>query len=250
MLLNFREICYYNVIKWQDGEKDNNTEGGIFTENIGYRDILLQYINRQKAEQPILTEQLVQYAVEFTGLEKTAVRKAVNVNMARLEKAGHVARVEKGVYCRKIKTPFGYYTPDRETLFVRQLLFHVDDVIGYETGLSALNRMGLVSQMPKRKCIATNLYNKKIPSDILIEVRKPSTPINAVNYRYLQLLDAIQNLDSAPVDAAKPGEVIRGAARDMKLDTDTLILTARKHYNQKTLLRTIDIMLEEMHETA
>ena len=42
------------------------------------------------------------------------------------------------------KTAFGYYTPDRETLFCRQLLYDEDDVIGYETGLSVLNRLGLL----------------------------------------------------------------------------------------------------------
>lgn len=214
-------------------------------DKIGYRNILIQYINGQESEQPILTEQITRYVVEQTGLDNTAVKKAVNVNMTRLEKTGCIARVAKGVYCRRIKTAFGYYTPDRETLFCRQLLFDMDGVIGYETGLSALNRIGLVSQMPNHRCIATNLYTKKVPSDICIEIRKPSTYVNGTNYRYLQLLDVVQNLDSAPVDAAKPAEVIRGVARELNLNTDMLILAARKYYSRKTLIRTIDIMLEE-----
>lgn len=219
-------------------------------DKIGYRNILIQYINGLEPEQPILTEQITRYVVEQIGLDKTAVKKAVNVNMARLEKTGYIVRVAKGVYCRRIKTAFGYYTPDRETLFCRQLLFDADDVIGYETGLSALNRIGLVSQMPNHRCIATNLHTKRVPPDIRIEIRKPSTYVNGTNYRYLQLLDVVQNLDSAPVDAAKPAEVIRGAAKEQNLNTDMLILVARKYYSQKTLVRTIDIMLEGMYEAA
>ncbi|MCD7966735.1 MAG: DUF6088 family protein [Clostridiaceae bacterium] len=219
-------------------------------EKTGYRDILLHYIKEQEPEQPILTEQIAKYVAQQTGQEETAVKKAVNVNMARLEKAGHVIRVAKGIYCRKIPTAFGYYTPNMEALFCRQLLYNEDRVIGYETGLSALNRLGLVSQMPKRRYIATNLYTKKVPAGIQIEIRKPPAIVNETNYRYLQLLDSIRDIDEAPVDAVKPAEVIKGTARELGLNTGMLILMARKHYNQKTLLRTIDMLLEGQYEAA
>ncbi|MDC7287006.1 DUF6088 family protein [Blautia schinkii] len=213
-------------------------------EKVGYRDILLKYINEQEPEQPILTEQITKYAVQQTGLNEIDVRKAVNVNMARLEKAGHVVRISKGIYCRKIPTAFGYYIPNREVLFCKQLLYQANRIIGYETGLSALNRLGLVSQMPKRRYIATNLYRKKVPADILIEIRKPPAVVNETNYRYLQLLDAISNINEAPVDTTRPAEVIKNTARELGLNTEMLILMARRHYSQKTLIRTIDIMLE------
>ena len=170
--------------------------------------------------------------------------------MARLEKSGHVLRVAKGIYCRKIPTAFGYYTPNREALFCKQLLYDADGVIGYETGLSALNRLGLVSQMPARRYIATNLYTKKVPKGIQIELRRPSVAVDGTNYRYLQILDTIRDIDEAPVDTAKPGEIIKGTAQELNLNTDMLILMARKHYSHKTLLRTIDIMLEGRYETA
>lgn len=219
-------------------------------EKVGYRDILLEYINEQEPEQPILTEQIAKYVVQQTGQTEINVKKAVNVNMARLEKAGHVVRVSKGIYCRRIPTAFGYYVPNREVLFCKRLLYEANRVIGYETGLSAMNRLGLVSQMPKRRIIATNLYRKKVPVDILIEIRKPPVVINETNYRYLQLLDAISDMDEAPVDTARPKEVIHNTAREFGLNTEMLILMARRHYSQKTLLRTIDIMLEGQYETA
>lgn len=219
-------------------------------EKTCYRNMLLQYINEQEPDQPILTEQVAKYVMLQTGQEKNKVKKAVNVNMARLEKANHVIRVSKGVYCRKIPTAFGYYTPNKETLFCKQLLYDADHIIGYETGLSALNRLGLVSQMPKRRYIATNLYTKKVPGNIQIEIRKPSAIVNETNYRYLQLLDIIRDIDSAPVDTSKPIEVIVGTARELRLNTEMLILMARKYYSQKTLLKTIDIMLEDHYEAA
>lgn len=218
--------------------------------NIGYRNLLVQYIDRLEADQPILTTQITQYVAKETGLDETDIKKAVNVNMARLEKADKILRIEKGVYCKKIKTAFGYYSPNRETLFCKQLLYNEDDVIGYETGLSALNRLGLVSQMPKRKCIATNRYTKKIPSGMLIELKRPSVNVNRSNYRYLQILDMIRDLDHAPVDAAKPEELLKGTVKTLELDTDVLIYMARKFYNPKILIKTIDIMLGGLYETA
>lgn len=86
--------------------------------NIGYRNLLIQYIDRQEANQPILTAQITKYVAKETGLDETDVKKAVNVNMDRLERAEKILRMEKGVYCKKIKTAFGYYTPNRETLFM------------------------------------------------------------------------------------------------------------------------------------
>lgn len=217
---------------------------------VKYKDLILQYLTALNPDQMITTNQVSQYVAEQLHLEVAAVKKTVNVNMARLEKEGQILRLTRGVYCRKIKTAFGYYIPDKEILFCRQLLRNENEVIGYETGLSALNRIGLVSQMPKKRCIATNLHTKRIPKGMQIEIRKPLVMVNADNFRYLQILDVISQLDMAPVDTAKTAEIVRAAAHGFSLETDRLILLARKYYGQKTLVRTIDIMLEGKYEAA
>ena len=45
-------------------------------------------------------------------------------------------------------------------------------------------------------------------------------------------------------------DILKNAVRTLTLDTDTLILLARKHYSKKILIRTIDIILEGRYETA
>ena len=215
-----------------------------------YREILTRYIQEHKVEDAIVTDQVVQYAAGELGKDAAVVKKAVNVAMARLEKDGYVIRLAKGVYCKKVKTAFGFYVPNKDDLFCRQLLQDKDKIIGYETGLSALNRFGLVSQMPKKICIASNLYQKRVPEGIQVEVRKPPIAVNSDNYRYLQILDTIRDLDRAPVDAAHPVDILKNAVKALTLDTDTLILLARKHYSNKILIRTIDIILEGRYETA
>ncbi len=217
---------------------------------ISYREILTRYIQEHKVEDAIVTDQVVQYAAGELGKDAADVKKAVNVTMARLEKDGYVIRLAKGVYCKKVKTAFGFYMPNNDDLFCKQLLQDKDKIIGYETGLSALNRFGLVSQMPKKICIASNLYQKRVPEGIQVEVRKPPIAVNSDNYRYLQILDMIRNLDRAPVDAAHPVDILKNAVKALTLDTDKLIFFARKHYSNKILIRTIDIMLEGRYETA
>lgn len=219
-------------------------------EKTKYRDLIMQYLTALDHNQVITTQKVAQYVAGQLQLETSAVKKTVNVTMARLEKEGQIMRLTKGVYCRKVKTAFGYYTPDKEILFCKQLLRNENEVIGYETGLSALNRLGLVSQMPKKRCIATNLHTRRIPKGMQIEIRKPPIRVNEDNFRYLQILDAIRELDIAPVDAAKPVDVVRATAQEFALKTDQLILMARKYYGQKTLIRTIDIMLEGSYEVT
>lgn len=215
-----------------------------------YRNLIMQYLAALEPEQVVVTEQVARYVAERLQLEVTVAKKTVNVNMARLVKEGQIVRLSKGVYCRRIKTAFGYYTPDKETLFCKQLLRNENEVIGYETGLSALNRIGLVSQMPKNRCIATNLHTKRVPKGMKIEIRKPPVFVNTENFRYLQILDAIRELDMAPVDTAKPADVVRATAQKFALEPDRMILMARKYYGQETLVRTIDIMLEGSYESA
>lgn len=213
---------------------------------IGYRDILIEYIDTQEAEQPITTEQITKYVIEKTGCDDASIKKAINVNMARLTKAGLISRVAKGIYARRMKTAFGYYTPSKEILYCKQLMRDDTGIIGYETGLSILNRIGLVTQIPKHWYIATNLYTKKVPDEFQIEIKKPKLKIDEGNYRYLQLLDAIRDLDEAPVDAINPNEIVKSVANQFNLNTDRMILMARRYYNRHTLVKTIDIMLGEM----
>ena len=60
----------------------------------------------------------------------------------------------------------------------------------------------------------------------------------------------IRDLDRAPVDAEHPVDILRNTGKTLALNTDTLILLARKYYSNKILIRTIDIILKEKYETA
>lgn len=208
-----------------------------------YKRHMTEYLDTLPQEAPVTTDMVTAYMTERTGEPEDKVRKTVNVNLARLEREGVVARITRGVYCKRIKTPFGDYVPSKDMIYGKWLVLNGDRVIGYETGLSLMNQIGLVSQMPRKKWIATNNYTLPVPKDVEIEVQKPRAVVTNENYKYLQILDIIDSMGEAPVDAASPEEIIREKTESASLLPDRLILYARKFYPTRTLERTVDIIL-------
>lgn len=212
---------------------------------INYRDVITVFIDREEPDTPITTQMIVDHVVFQTGIEDDVVRKAVNVNMGRIEKQGLVRRVTRGVYCKQVKTAFGVYSARNETLFCKLLTRDGDKVIGYETGASAFSRMGLTTQMPQRICIATNAYTRLQPEGVDVEVRKPLIEVTKANCRYLQLLDVINEMGKYPIDAPNPAEIIRNLVHEYNLDINKLLVYCRKFYHENLLGKTVDIILGE-----
>ena len=208
-----------------------------------YKKTITEYLDTLPEETPVTPAMVTAYIAERTDEPEEKVRKAVNVNLARLEKDGVISRIAHGVYCKRIQTPFGDYVPGKDRVFGRWLVLDGDTVVGYETGLSLMNQLGLTTQIPNKRFIATNNYKLPLPKDVNIEVQKPRVAVTGDNYKYLQILDVITDLDQAPVDAAEPELIIREKAQDAGLQPDRLILYARKLYPTETLKKTIDIML-------
>ena len=106
-----------------------------------------------------------------------------------------------------------------------------------------MNQIVLASQMPRKKWIATNNYSMPVPKDVKIEIQKPRATVTSDNYKYLQILDMIDGMKEASVDAAAPEEIIREKAESAGLLPERLILYARKFYPPKILERTVDVIL-------
>lgn len=166
-----------------------------------------------------------------------------NVTLKRLADKGLIERFQKGVYYRAKQTPFGKARPSEELLEAQLLTRRGNEIIGYETGYSLMNKLGLSTLVPKKREIATNAYRKKI-DDRFIIVRKPVITVNAGNFRYLQLLDVIRDLQEAPVDVENPKGLLRNFVEKNNLDTVQALTYARQHYPQKTLLNLVDVLAE------
>lgn len=210
---------------------------------VYYKRCISDYLNQLSDDDSITTDEVTTFIADMTGEPYDKVKKVVNVNMARLEKEGVVSRIARGLYCKRIKTAFGDYTPSKDVIYGKRLVNDGEAVVGYETGLSLMNEIGLVSQMPVKRSIASNKYGMKVPVDVAIDLQKPAATVTRENYKYLQILDIIAEMDSAPVDANDPELVIREKAASAGLKLEQLLLIARKYYSEHTLGRTVDIML-------
>jgi hypothetical protein len=164
-----------------------------------------------------------------------------NLKLKRLADHGVIVRLQKGAYCHFKQTAFGNLCPSKDDLATQILMRGDGRVTGYETGASALNKLGLVTLLPRNREIATNNYRVRLPEGCHVEARKPVTKISAKNWRYLQLIDAVDNLPRFPIDVEHPERQLRSFAERQNLDPLRLITMAHKYYSKKTTLRLVDL---------
>lgn len=213
-------------------------------EHAGYGYFISTYLNEIDFSKPIYTGQIAEQVAVHFHIEIQQAKGVVNNHLKRLADRGSLHRIEKGMYCKVKQTLFGELLPDMEKVLSEQLIFEGNQIIGYETGPSYSNKIGLCSWMPREQYIATNRYRKQIPNQVKIKVCRPTVEINTENYKYLQALDMIQGMDELPIDASDPERIIREMLVKNQLQNEILILLARKYYKQKTLFLTIDITLK------
>jgi len=193
--------------------------------------------------QPFQTDIIAEAMAEEYKVPLHKAKPITNVTLKRLADRGLIERFQKGVYYRAKQTVFGKARPSEELLEAQLLTRRGNEIIGYETGLSLMNKIGLTTLVPKKREIATNAYRKNINSRYIIAI-KPVITVNAGNFRYLQLLDVIRDLPEAPVDTENPKALLRAFAEKNGLDTVETLTYARQHYPQKTLLNLIDVLVE------
>ena len=206
-----------------------------------------QYITKLIRDWPVsepITTTAVADAVAVTfGIDIENAKKITNVNMKRITDKGELIRVKKGVYGKIKITPFGKLPPSTDEMITGVLLREGSNTIGYITGPTLLNAVGLCSWIPKERHIATNHYRRQIPTGANIHVHKPVVTINDENALYLQALDIFKAIDQYPIYTEKPDEILRSVLRKNYIDNEKLILYARRYYGQKVLLKTIDVAL-------
>jgi predicted transcriptional regulator of viral defense system len=193
--------------------------------------------------QPFQTDIIAEAMAEEYAIPVHKAKPITNVTLKRLADRGLIERFQKGVYYRAKQTVFGKARPSEDILEAQLLTRRGNEIIGYETGLSLMNKIGLTTLVPKKREIATNAYRKNI-NDRYIIARKPVITVNAGNFRYLQLLDVIRDLPDAPVDAENPKALLHAFAEKNGLDTVETLTYAKQHYSQKTLLNLIDVLVE------
>ena len=209
----------------------------------GYGQYIQEQIQNWPVKEPITTVAVAAALAGSFGIDMENAKKVTNVNMKRLADKGELIRVQKGVYGKMKETPFGMLAPSSGEMLAGLLLRDGENVIGYITGPTLLNAIGLCSWIPKERHIATNRFRHRLPVGAPICIYKPILTVDNQNAPYLRALEAIAAMEHYPIDAERPEEILRGMLREGHIDNERLIWYARHHCGQRMLLKTIDVAL-------
>lgn len=125
---------------------------------------------------------------------RQAVIKALN----RLVESGRVSKLSKGKFYKPEKTVFGELMPPQEEI-VKDLLLEDGKVVGYLTGLSVYNRLGLTTQVGNTIEVARNNVRSSFKRErYRIKVIRQKNIITKENYPLLQLLDVLRFIKKIP----------------------------------------------------
>lgn len=202
-------------------------------------DFLIDTIKDFDFGDPIYTRVLsAKISIQF-GLDQKKADTATAVSIKRVLERNLLPELrcyQKGIYYRAKKTPFGFTPINSDTLIFDKYIANDN---GYESGLGEMHVLGLVSQMPRQRTVVSNAaYDcTRTDSKYDVVVRPPKTEINSENKIYLQLLDAIEQIDKAPVDTDNPFRKIYRHIEDRKINYIKLLSYAHKYYGKDVVLK-------------
>lgn len=204
---------------------------------MAYTDFVKENIDIHKIGEPIYTNIIAQNLAKTfeIPMEKAIVATAIAVRrLINNKRIPELRFFQKGIYYKTQMTPFGEAKIDKNALISDKYLFHNT---GYETSYTFLHHIGLTTQMPVQRFISTNKATDCIRKDKILDVVicPPKTNINSNNKLYLQLLDAIEMIKKAPIDAENPYRLIAEYIKKMKLDYGELLSIAGEYYNKETI---------------
>ena len=191
--------------------------------------IIDEFVKKAELRVPLYTNEIYEYVkLELPDTDKATF----NMTLQRYEKRKpDFVRYKKGIYYKTMQTPFGVAGIDTFELIKRTYLVNGNEIIGYESGPSYMNKIGLTTQMPNMTYIVTTrtrytTEDKKYG----IYLIKPVIQINRENYRYLQLLDMLDNKMKVKFEADNYQEILRKQICKYDLSFERLIGYA-KYYN-------------------
>ncbi|MGM9664417.1 MAG: hypothetical protein ACI3XF_06205 [Eubacteriales bacterium] len=206
---------------------------------MSYLEYVCEEIKKYNKAEPIYSKTLADTLQNKFGMEhdKAVAACAVAVSRIMKEKVIPELRVyQKGIYYLTVQTVFGELGIDTERLIEDK---YIRGEMGYEGGLALLHRAGLTTQMPNERLIVTNRAKNGHRQDkqLNIYIKPPRVEITPKNKAYLQVLDMLELLDNAPVDAQNPFGVIATHVEKNGLDFADLLILADRHYPRETVIK-------------
>ena len=124
----------------------------------------------------------------------------VRQQIKKLADEGKIRRYDSGIYYIPSESLFPSGSVlSREKVIEEKYLKDGNGRCGYYSGLLFANQLGITSQVPAGYEIVTNKtgseYRETVLGSLKVVLKKPRVEINDDNYRILQLLDLLKNLD-------------------------------------------------------
>ena len=126
--------------------------------------------------------------------KKEAIIKALN----RMVASGKIGKLAKGKYYKPENSPFGNLQPKQDQV-VKDLLEDDGKMVGYLTGYSIYNQLGLTTQVSNTIQIGKNEIRPNFKRErYTISFIKQKNTITKENIALLQILDAIRYIKKIP----------------------------------------------------
>jgi len=124
----------------------------------------------------------------------------IRAEMKKLSDNGQIKRYDEGIYFIPRKSIFKSGSQLSLIEVISSKYFqNGEEICGYMSGLDFANQLGLTTQVPVKKEIVTNKATKdyretKLATSLII-IRKPRVFVTTENYKALQFLDLIKDID-------------------------------------------------------
>lgn len=186
--------------------------------------------------------------IDFTTAvnKKEAIIKALN----RMVTSGKIAKLAKGKYYKPESTPFGNLQPNQAQV-VKDLLEDEGKMLGYLTGFSIYNQLGLTTQVSNTIQIGKNQIRPSFKRErYTISFIRQKNTITKETIPLLQILDATRYIKKIP-DATIESSCKRLLSIIKKLsnqDKDTLVRLAFKYPPATRAL--VGALLDELQKST
>jgi len=139
------------------------------------------------------------YVFTYTDFDISVNKKdAVIKSLNRMVKSGKLRKLSKGKYYKPKKTEFGELNPNIYQV-VKDLIEKDGKMIGYLTGYSVYNKLGLTTQVSNVIQIGVESEKKPLTRGMYkIRFIKQPNRISKENIPFLQILDAIRYIKDIP----------------------------------------------------
>ena len=168
-------------------------------------------INNYKKGEPIFLTDLV-----VEGMTEENLR----YHLKKLTDQGTIRRFEAGIYYLPKKNLLGEEASlSAETVALHKYIRRQGRYVGFYSGFTLANRLGLSTQVPYKEEITSNNAPAQV-REITIKnrkyvLRRPVTEVTEENIYVLQLLDCLKDIDkSSELEPKECGRILTQYARD------------------------------------